>query len=235
MLTLPSWLPLLSAWSLLLAGVSSALITADILRGYQQKMWIMNIVWPVTALWSGPLGLWAYIAVGRQSSKKVIQRAKALGRDPPAKQKPFWQSVEVGVTHCGAGCTLGDISAEWFVVAIPISVAGSVTFGTWALDFALAFLLGIGFQYFTIQPMRSLSFKDGLKAALKADTLSLTAWQIGMYGWMALTLFVFFTPEMMPKSQPTFWFMMQIAMIFGFLTSYPVNWWLLRKGWKETM
>jgi nitrogen regulatory protein PII len=29
--------------------------------------------------------------------------------------------------------------------------------------------------------------------------------------------------------------MMQIAMIFGFLTSYPVNWWLLRKGWKETM
>jgi Domain of unknown function (DUF4396) len=29
--------------------------------------------------------------------------------------------------------------------------------------------------------------------------------------------------------------MMQIAMIFGFCTSYPVNWWLLRRGIKEPM
>jgi hypothetical protein len=29
--------------------------------------------------------------------------------------------------------------------------------------------------------------------------------------------------------------MMQIAMLAGFLTSYPVNWWLLRAGIKEEM
>ena len=29
-----------------------------------------------------------------------------------------------------------------------------------------------------------------------------------------------------------FWFMMQIATIFGFLTAYPVNWWLIRAGEK---
>ena len=29
--------------------------------------------------------------------------------------------------------------------------------------------------------------------------------------------------------------MMQIAMLAGFGTSYPVNWWLLRKGIKEAM
>ncbi len=32
-----------------------------------------------------------------------------------------------------------------------------------------------------------------------------------------------------------FWFMMQIAMLFGFITAYPVNWWLLRKKIKEVM
>ena len=32
-----------------------------------------------------------------------------------------------------------------------------------------------------------------------------------------------------------FWFMMQIAMLAGFVTSYPVNWWLLRSGVKEKM
>jgi hypothetical protein len=29
--------------------------------------------------------------------------------------------------------------------------------------------------------------------------------------------------------------MMQIAMLCGFLTSYPVNWWPLRSGIKEMM
>jgi Domain of unknown function (DUF4396) len=32
-----------------------------------------------------------------------------------------------------------------------------------------------------------------------------------------------------------FWFMMQIAMICGFLTAYPVNWWLIQTGIKEKM
>ena len=27
-----------------------------------------------------------------------------------------------------------------------------------------------------------------------------------------------------------FWFMMQIAMLCGFATAYPVNWWLIRRA-----
>jgi len=30
-------------------------------------------------------------------------------------------------------------------------------------------------------------------------------------------------------------FMMQLAMVLGFLTSYPVNWWLLKKKIKEAI
>lgn len=62
----------------------------------------------------------------------------------------------VAATHCGAGCTLGDLVSEWFVVAVPLSLIGQRVFGTWMLDFVLAFLLGIAFQYFTIVPMRHL-------------------------------------------------------------------------------
>ena len=73
-----------------------------------------------------------------------------------------------------------------------------------------------------------------LVAALKADTLSLTAWQVGMYGWMAVATFLIFGREL-DKADPVFWFMMQIAMLAGFLTSYPVNWWLVSAGIKEKM
>ena len=54
-----------------------------------------------------------------------------------------------------------------------------------------------------------------------------------MYGWMAVVHFGIFGE--IPKTQPVFWFMMQIAMLVGFTTSYPVNWWLVRSGLKEKM
>ncbi len=98
----------------------------------------------------------------------------------------------------------------------------------------LAFAFGILFQYLTIKPMRRLSRKEGLEAAIKADALSLTAWQVGMYGWMAIATFAIFGREI-PKSSPVFWFMMQIGMVLGFFTSYPVNWLLIRRGVKERM
>jgi hypothetical protein len=55
-----------------------------------------------------------------------------------------------------------------------------------------------------------------------------------MYGWMAIAVFVIFRHEI-PKTDPIFWFIMQIPILAGFLTSYPVNWWLLRAGIKEKM
>jgi len=53
---------------------------------------------------------------------------------------------------------------------------------------------------------------------------------------MALTRFVLFPePRRIHPNMVVFWFMMQIAMIVGWATSYPANVWLLHKGWKEKM
>ena len=108
----------------------------------------------------------------------------------------------------------------------------------WILDYMLAYAFGVVFQYFTIAPMRGLSFGAGMMAAMKADTLSLTAWQLGMYGFMGIAYFAIFRGEFGAKLEVNsfeFWFMMQIAMIVGFLTSYPANWWLITRGFKEKM
>ncbi|KHE66707.1 DUF4396 domain-containing protein, partial [Halobacillus sp. BBL2006] len=73
-----------------------------------------------------------------------------------------------------------------------------------------------------------------IKAAVKADSISLIAFEIGMFGWMAIVHYVLFTEPPKPH-EATYWFMMQIAMILGFATSYPANWLLVRKGIKEEM
>jgi hypothetical protein len=52
---------------------------------------------------------------------------------------------------------------------------------------------------------------------------------------MALTFFVFFPHPHLPPTEGGYWFMMQIGMILGFFTSYAMNRWLIRAGWKEAM
>jgi Domain of unknown function (DUF4396) len=59
-----------------------------------------------------------------------------------------------------------------------------------------------------------------------------------MYGFMAVAQFIIFRGWLdlhLETNMVEFWFMMQIAMIAGFVTSYPVNWWLLERGIKERM
>lgn len=227
-------LVVVAAISLVLGLVSAVVIIADLSRGHRQAMPIMNVVWPVTALWAGPLAVAAYFRWGRAGEKRAAMRAKARGQEPPNQKQPLAVQVGKGATHCGSGCTAGDVCAELLAALLPLSLFGHRMFGAWVYDYVFAFAFGLLFQYLTIKPMRKLSPMEGLKAAFKADALSLTAWQVGMYGWMAVATFAIFRHEL-SKTSPVFWFMMQIGMLLGFATSYPVNWLLVRHGLKERM
>jgi hypothetical protein len=222
---LAPWL-LALAWVSLAAGLGSALWMAlDILLARRQRMAVMNAVWPLTALYMGPFGLWAYYRFGRVPPPP---------QQPNTEKKPFWQKVFTGDTHCGAGCAIGDFAGEWIVFLAGSTIAGSVLLANYAADFVFAYVIGIVFQYFAIAPMRGLHGWKGVKAALKADTISLIVFQIGMFAWMYFASAVLFRPRLEPSS-PVYWFSMQIAMIVGFLTALPANSWLLHKGWKEAM
>lgn len=137
-------------------------------------------------------------------------------------------------SHCASGCTAGDVVGEWSVFLSSLTIAGSVLWADYAIDFALAYLVGIVFQYYSIAPRRGLSGWDGIKASLKADTISLIAFEVGMFAWMAFSNLVLFHPKLEPV-EPAYWLMMQVAMLVGFLTAYPANWWLIRRGFKEAV
>lgn len=227
----PAWLHPLSLAMVSLGVACAAVLAIDVVRR-PQKMAVMNLVWPIDALFGSLLWLWFYFRWGRAR--------------PDARTPPFAVMVAKAASHCGSGCTLGDIVAETLALLAPgvLLVFGwghlfeERTYANWTLDFVFAFAIGIAFQYFTIVPMRHLRFWPGVWAAVKADTLSLASWQLGMYGFMGWAKFQLFgqvwQSELEP-SMPEFWFAMQIAMLCGFATSYPVNWWLVRRGWKERM
>ena len=235
---MPAWLHALSIASLGLAAACALLIVVDLLRR-PQPMAVMDVVWPVSALF----GSLAWLAFYWRHGRAAPRGARRPPHDRPAS---FAVQVAKATSHCGSGCTLGDVVAETWALGMPAVLVPfgwpglwpDRTFASWGLDFVLAYLLGIVFQYFTIAPMRHLGPAAGLWAAVKADTLSLLAWQVGMYGGMAVAKFAVFRDWLgveVDASRPEFWFAMQLAMVLGFLTAAPVNAWLLRRGWKEAM
>jgi hypothetical protein len=229
----PGWLTGLAWAALAVAFASSAWVVVDIFgHGYRQKMRVMEVVWPVTGLYFGPLAVIVYRRYGRPASDHWL--AERGRTEPPAK--PGWATTATGISHCGAGCTLGDIIAEFTIFGLGLTLAGQALFAEYVGDYVLAVVLGLAFQYFAIAPMRGLSVRKGVIAAAKADILSLSAFEIGLFGWMALMAFVLFpAPHRISPDTPVYWFLMQIGMIIGFFTAWPVNTWLIRKGIKEPM
>lgn len=60
---------------LIIGGLSALIIAIDLLAGHKQHMWIMNLVWPITALYAGPLALWGYFTAGRLSTHRAMEEA----------------------------------------------------------------------------------------------------------------------------------------------------------------
>lgn len=229
----PAWLQVLS-WFWIAITVASALYILVQTVRKPQKMWIMNVVWPITGLYMGPFAVLLYqkslpVSMNKPMSAEMKQITEDLKQD-----QPTWIQNSIAVFHCGAGCSIGDTVAELLVPALALTFLGE--FGTrLVFDFMFAYLLGIAFQYFTIVPMRGLSFGRGLIAAIRADTISIILFEVGMFASMAITYYWFFPSPHLKPFMATFWFMMQLAMIAGFLTALPANAWLIRNGWKEKM
>lgn len=220
------------AWiSLIVALLCAMGIVADEIRR-PQKMAVMNVVWPVTALYLSVFGLWAYLHFGSSMTKSAASKHDKEGH---ADGPPTLAQSAIAASHCGAGCMIADVVTEFTLFGLGVTILGSVLWGEFVWNFAAAWALGIVFQYFTIKPMRNLSMGEGIVAAIKADTLSILAFQVGMYAWMAVVYFWLFPAPHLHPNEPVYWLMMQVGMIFGFLTSTPMNRWLVWKGWKEKM
>ena len=221
------WLNVLGIASIAIVFACAAVLWVDVVRR-PQPMAIMNVVWPITALYLGPIAIWWYWTLARPRSVEV-----PMGKRRGMSALPFWKSIIVEATHCGAGCTLGDVVAEFVLFFTGATIAGSGLLAEYAGDYALAFIFGVAFQYFAIAPMRGLSLLPGIATAIQADTISLTAFEVGLFAWMYVMTQL--PIHGLTPLQPAYWFLMQIGMIIGYSTSYPANWFLVRIGIKQPM
>lgn len=220
-------------------------------------MKIMNLVWPISALYLGPFALYYYFkhekiwpikkccckVLGktakdrshtccqhgdRASCRYKTKKMSSMDHSMPMEtSNPSLASIFLSSLHCGAGCVLGDIIAEIIIFFGAIQIFGAAIWASFFIDYGIALAFGLIFQYYTIHPMKpELSVGQVFTRAIKADILSLTFFEIGLFGWMLACYFMF--ESVLLANQVTFWFMMQIGMILGLLTTMPINYYLIK-------
>jgi len=225
----PDWLTTVAVVSLTTAVISAAVILVDIfVAGHRQRMAVMEAVWPITALYLGVFGLAFYWFVGRRTSPQWIE---AHGE----RTFPYWIRVGVASTHCGGGCTLGDILAESLIFFAGISLFGATIWASFVFDYTFALAFGVAFQFWAIRAMSRDPARIVLRRAAKADVFSLSAFEVGLFGWMGLMFWVLFPDPHLEPNTAAYWFLMQVGMTIGLATSYPMNRLLIAKGIKTAM
>jgi hypothetical protein len=229
MATAPTWFTVVSWVFIGLGLLCAAMILYDVFgRGYRQRIGAMEAVWPITAIYFGPLALLAYYrwGWGRPQSRKWQEEHG----DPPKKSLPA--EAATGATPCGAASFLAHLVAVPLVVLLGLTIAGR---GIWPMIILIAVLalpLLLAFEYFSSTvPGRGLSTGKGLGVALLIAAVTVIAFDASMGAAMIFVHFVL----MFPPTDVTFLFLMQIGLILGFLTTYPVVLWLVRRGTKEAV
>ena len=223
--TIPGWLTALS-WAFVgLALLCAAAILYDVYgRGYRQRVRAMEAVWPITALYFGPLALPAYYRWGRPRSEKW---QKEHGFAP---EKSLPATAATGGIPGGAASAIGHVVGVPLVVLSGLTIAGEALWVMILLIAVIAVVLLFFFEYFfSTVPTRGLSSGKGLTVALLIALVTVLAFDVGMGGWMLIMHFLLFMP---PLTDVTFLFLMQVGLILGFLTGYPAVLWLVRRGTK---
>ena len=225
---IPVWLTVVSWVFVGLALLCAAAILYDVYgRGYRQHVRVMEAVWPITALYFGPLALLLYYRWGRPRSEKWQKEHGSA----PDKSLPV--AAATGGTPGGAASAIGHVLGVPLVVLSGLTIAGQALWVMILLIAIIATVLLFAFEYFfSTVPTRGLSRGKGLGVALLIALVTVLAFDVGMGGWMLVMHFLLFMP---PLTDVTFLFLMQVGLILGFLTGYPAVLWLVRRGVKATV
>jgi hypothetical protein len=140
-----------------------------------------------------------------------------------------WRQVLGSTMHCVAGDGVGILAG---------AVIGSVMSLDRPLEVALEYGLGFGFGWTIFQSlfMRGMaggSYWMALKRTFIPEFLSMNLVMTGMI--LVASLLLAAAGGKQGPLTPTFWFVMSMALLAGFVVAYPINWWLVAKGLKHGM
>jgi len=180
---------------------------------------VMRWAFVLFAAYTGPIGVFLYVLGCREpltGTHAEYVRAR-------------WRQVLGSTMHCVAGDGVGILAG---------AVVGSVMSLDRPLEVALEYALGFGFGWTIFQSlfMRGMaggSYGIALQRTFIPEFLSMNLVMAGMI--LVASLFWAVAGGKQGPLTPTFWFVMSMALLAGFVAAYPINWWLVSKNLKHGM
>lgn len=210
---------------LVLGGCTALMILKDLFR-HPHPVAVMNIIWPITGLYMPFIGWIAWWYLGRKPSQ---QQKLALLVPQKIRSNASWQTIFISTSLSAAACIFGDIMTIPIVTLLK-QFAFNPTIGMQALICIIVSLfMGLLFQFLAIRQREKHSFGSTLLLALKTEIFPLLIYQLGIFIFMALAL-KFVLHEQVNPLLVAFWFMLQLAIMIGFIFSWPANHFLIKRG-----
>ena len=169
--------------------------------------------------YTGPLGAFLYVLGCREPLPGMHERYVAAR----------WRQVLGSTMHCVAGDGVGILAGAVIASLFHLPKATDI-----ALEYALGFSFGWSiFQALFMRGMAGGSYRRSLTSTFFPELLSMNCLMAGMVPVM--TLAMKFVPSGRDPANPAFWFIMSMALLVGFITAYPMNWWLVSHHLKHGM
>lgn len=160
MSSVPAWLTLLAWAAVAVSLVSAAVIAFDVfVRGNRQPTKTMEIVWPASALYLGPIALLLYRRWGKPRSTPTVAATGLAG---------------------GAASALAHLIGVPLVVLSGLTIAGIDLWPMILVIAVIATALLAGFE---------AAAGKGLATAAVIALVTVLAFDLGMGGWMLLLHF----------------------------------------------
>ncbi|MFD7729569.1 DUF4396 domain-containing protein [Kitasatospora phosalacinea] len=131
-----------------------------------------------------------------------------------------WRTAAQATLHCLTGCAVGEVLGQ--VIGVGLGLHNGATV---ALSIALAFVFGYALTMRGVL-RAGLPFRDALKVALAADTVSILVMELIDNGVMVAV------PGAMDAGlgQLLFWVSLAGSLALAFVVTVPVNRWLIGRG-----
>jgi hypothetical protein len=140
-----------------------------------------------------------------------------------------WRQVLGSTMHCVAGDGVGILAG-----AVLSSVFGLTGLAEVLVEYILGFAFGWTiFQALFMRDMTGGSYRRALKGTFMSELLSMNLLMAGMVPTV-MALKVRITSAADPMT-PSFWFVMSMGLLVGFIVAYPMNWWLVANHLKHGM
>ena len=188
----------------------------------------LKVGWPIIVTFFSVLGLALYLTTCRPPGITPLS-----GREAKAAHHAYvsatWKRVTGAVIHCVGGDGLGVMTA--------MVLARHWGLSFWA-EFWFEYAVGFGFGWFVFQypSMRKMGHSPltSLRRGGRAEFFSMLTVMLGMGLVMR-----FVTPAVVGHkpvaSEAAFWGFGALGLFVGAVCTYPMNWWMVSKGWKHGM